>query len=111
MIKSDRKARAANAARIFQERGVSQNDVANFVGASQGQISRILSGGVQRSSRLFEEVCLYAERLGGGITTDAVIANEELVKALAETWDGSAAHSKALAIVIRSLAALKLPGK
>ena len=54
------------------------------------QISRILAGSVLRSSRLFEEGCLYAERLGGGVSIDLVRANEELVSALAETWDGRA---------------------
>lgn len=107
MTLSERRIRAANAARIFQEHGVSQKDVADAVGGSQGQVSRILAGNVQRRSRLFIEVCLYAERLEEGVTPDMVRHNDELVGALAEAWDGTATHSKTLAMVIRSLAALK----
>jgi len=102
------KARALRAAEIYRHHGITQADVAAFVGASQPQVSRLLTGNVLRGSRLFEEVCLYAERLEGGVTVDAVRASEELVSALAETWDGSAEHAKALAAVIRSLAVLRL---
>jgi len=57
---------------------------------------------------MFEEICLFAERLEGGVSRELVIANDELLSALADTWDGTAEHSKSLATVIRSLAALKL---
>lgn len=69
-------------------------------------MSRILNGAGLRHSRLYEEVCLYVERLAGGVTPEMVRANDDLVSALAETWDGSASHAKALATVIRSLSAL-----
>lgn len=108
LINSDLKARALRAAEIYRRHGITQGDVAVFVGASQPQVSRLLSGNPMRASRLFEEICLYAERLDGGVTTDAVRANEDLMGALAETWNGTAAHAKALAAVIRSLAVLRL---
>lgn len=61
-----------------------------------------------RATRLSEEICLYAERLESeGITLDAVRSNIDLMEALQATWDGSAAHARALASVIRSLAVLK----
>ena len=38
---------------------------------------------------------------------DAVRSNDDLIEALRVTWDGSSAHARALASVIRSLAVLK----
>lgn len=101
------KARVLRAATIFRERGISQAEVAEIVGASQPQISRILKGDGIRATKLAEEVCLYAERLQGGVTADAVCSNQELISALADTWDGSAGHAKALSVVIRSLRTLR----
>lgn len=105
---SDLKARSLRVAEIYRCHGISQAQVAKFVGASQPQVSRLLAGNLTRPSRLFEEICLYAERLDGGVTIEAVRANEELMAALAETWDGTSAHAQALAVVVRSLAVLRL---
>jgi len=60
----------------------------------------------RKASRLAEEVCLYVERYEVGVTPESVRLNEDLVNALAVTWDGSATHAKALSAVIRSLSAL-----
>ena len=102
--------RAIRAAAIFPPQAISQGEIAAFVGASQGQINRLLGGKVRRVSRLFEEICLYAERLEGGVSEEMVRANDDLVRALTETWDGGAEHAKALAMVIRSLSALRFIG-
>lgn len=96
--------RAAEACRQF---GVTQLQIAEAVGASQSQVSRILSGRGERESRLLEEVCLYVERQMGGVTPEAVRRNNDLIEAIRATWDGSHAHAKALSAVIRSLAALR----
>ena len=109
MIRPYQKARINRAAIACRALRISQVEIAYAVGASQGQVSRILTGKVQRASRLFEEVCLYVERRHTGITTEAVCSNTELVEALRATWDGSAAHAKSLATVIRSLAGLGTP--
>jgi len=109
MISADLKSRAIHAAQICRLHGITQAEIAEAVGASQPQVSRILKAQGLRASRLFEEVCLYAERFDGGVTLDAVRANEELIGALKTTWDGSASHSKALSAVIRSLAVLGSP--
>lgn len=100
-------ARGLRAAEICRHKGISQSQIAAAVGASQPQVSRILAGRGQRQSRLFEEVCLYVERFDVGVSTDAVRANEELIEALSSIWDGTAMHARAIACVIRSLAALK----
>lgn len=84
-----------NAASMFREHGISQAEIAEFLGASQGQVSRLLGGKVRRVSQLFEEVCLFAKRLAGGVSKEIVIANDDLISALAETWDGTAGHAKA----------------
>jgi len=107
MIGMVNKARVLRAATIFRERGISQAEVAEFFGASQPQISRILKGEGIRATKLAEEVCLYAEKLEGGVTAEAVCSNQELISALTDTWDGSAGHGKALAVVIRSLRMLR----
>lgn len=106
MIDPSTKARLARAAEICRAQGITQAQVARAVGASQSQVSRILGGGGERESRLLEEVCLHLERLVSGVTAEAVRGNEELVDAVRATWDGSAAHARALSTVIRSLSAL-----
>jgi predicted transcriptional regulator len=95
---------------ICREHGITQAQIAEAVGASQSQVSRILSGHGVRQSRLFEEVCLYVERFSGGVTADAVRGNAELVEAIQTAWDGSASHARALSTVIRSLSLLNQKG-
>lgn len=107
MIDADLQARALRAAGLCRDRGITQMEIARALGASQPQVSRILQGKGLRHSRLYEEVCLYVERQGGGVLPEMVKANEELISALADTWDGTSAHAKALATVIRALCALK----
>ena len=104
MLSEDQKARAYHAADACRALGITQAEIAAAIGASQPQVSRILTAKGLRTSRTFEEVCLYVERRNTGITADAVRANQELVEALQTTWNGSAAHARSLATVIRSLA-------
>lgn len=106
MISPDQKSRALRAAQTCRLHGITQAEIAEAVGASQPQVSRILKAQGLRSSRLFEEVCLYVERFSGGVTAEAVRTNEDLIEAMRLTWDGSASHAKALSAVIRSLAVL-----
>lgn len=100
-------ARALRAGEICREQGITQAQIAAAVGASQSQVSRILSGQGLRQSRLMEEVCLYVEQFSVGVTADAVRGNAELVEAIQAAWDGSASHARALSTVIRSLAVLR----
>jgi len=106
MFKPDLKARTERARHICKMRGVTQAQIAADLGASQSQVSRILKGQGTKTSRLAEEVCLYVEKYEGGVTTDSVRNNDDLVNALTATWDGSATHARALSAVIRSLSAL-----
>jgi transcriptional regulator with XRE-family HTH domain len=106
MISPVQFSRVLSAAAACRSLGVTQSQIAEALGASQGQVSRILGGKVRRSSRLLNDVCLYVERMEQGVTGDAVRANEELISALQETWNGTSGHAKALAAVIRSTKAL-----
>jgi transcriptional regulator with XRE-family HTH domain len=99
-------ARALEAARVLRDHGIGQEQVAKAIGASQSQVSRILAGQVHRPSALLDAVCAYARRLRAPIDIKAVRANDELISALAQTWDGTEKHAKSLAVVIRSLGVL-----
>lgn len=106
MISSLQMARILKARATCRQLGITQKEIADALGASQGQVSRILSGTNCKRSRLMEEVCLFVERLDQGVTASAVRANEDLIEALRGTWNGSADHARALSAVIRSLAVL-----
>jgi transcriptional regulator with XRE-family HTH domain len=106
MIQSSLKARLERVRHICKLHGITQTQIAADLAASQSQVSRILKGQGQKASRLVEEVCLYVEKFEGGVTADSVRSNDDLVNALAVTWDGSATHARALSAVIRSLSAL-----
>lgn len=106
MNPTELKARTERARHVCKSRGITQLQIAIDLGASQSQVSRILKGQGLKATRLAEEVCLYVEKQAGGVTADSVRSNEDLVSALAMTWDGSASHARALSAVIRSLSAL-----
>jgi len=107
MIQSGLKARLERARQIGKVHGIAQAQIAADLDVSQSQISRILMGQGQKMSRLAEEVCLYLEKYEGGVTAESVKLNEDLINALAVTWDGTAKHAKALSAVIRSLTVLR----
>ncbi len=109
MEKNDLQARALRASKICKSIGLTQKQLALAIGASQPQVSRILKGRGLRASRIFDEVCIYAENKIKKTSADAIISNSELMGALQETWDGTATHAKALAAVIRSLRLLASP--
>lgn len=92
--------------RIIKQAGITQEQLANAIGASQSQVSRILSGKSSRRTKLFEELCIYAKSLLTTKSCHRVTENADLVHAIESVWDGSPDHAKALASVIRSLAAL-----
>lgn len=103
------KSEALAAARAATAAGLRQTDIAGALGASQSQVSRILSGRSLRRSRLFDEVCIYAFdalRERDAISKPAAASNAVLTAALDAVWDGSERHAQALALIIRSLAAL-----
>lgn len=86
--------------------GLTQTRIAETLGASQPQVSRLLRGHMSRRSRLFREICIYVRSAANGVDATAVCENAELIDALTATWDGTARHAAALAAVIRGLGAL-----
>lgn len=80
MIKPGLKARVLRAAEIYRKHSVAQDEIAEVVGASQPLVSRVLEGDGLRTTKLLEEICLYAERFGGGVTSEAVQSNKDLVE-------------------------------
>lgn len=98
------KSEAHLATKRARELGLTQAMIAEAVGASQSQVSRVLSGAGARRSRLFDEVCRYVFSIDA--KPSKVEDSKELTSALAEVWDGTPGHARALALVIRSLGAL-----
>ncbi|MGI0036021.1 MAG: helix-turn-helix domain-containing protein [Nitrososphaera sp.] len=87
--------------------GLNQIEIAAKIGASQGQVSRMLTGQTKQRSRAYKKLCEYVINKKLGITRERVIENAELVDALAQTWDGTTEHAKALSAVILSLRNLR----
>ena len=91
---------------LAKRRGLTQKQIADAVGISQSQVSRVLSGESQKRSAAMHIVCRFVEDVPGDVTAERVRQNDELMEALAFTWDGTAQHSAALAAVIRALRVL-----
>ncbi len=106
VMKSDLSLRveARLAAKKARDLGVSQMEIAAAIGASQSQVSRILCGTSRRRSRLFDDVCKYVFFVESKRRKYSL--SGELTEALADVWDGTHGHAKALALVIRSLGGL-----
>lgn len=112
IMHTEHQARILRAAHLCRTRKLSQEQIAVEVGASQSQVSRILSGRGKRFSRLSAEICSCIERLNSTVAVQvAAEENQDLMSAIRETWDGSSTHAIALATVIRSLAAFHRPVK
>jgi transcriptional regulator with XRE-family HTH domain len=106
---SDLLSEAMAATQAARSAGLSQQDIASALGASQSQVSRILSGKSTRRSRLFDEVCIYAfdaKRQHQSPKKPLADSCPTLLDAIDAIWDGTERHAKALAVVIRSLGSL-----
>lgn len=109
MGNTDIRLEAAGLAQRARSAGLTQEDIAKAVSASQSQVSRVFSGRVARRSRLFSEICIYVNNIAKGVSPETVRGNEELMQAVASVWDGTARQAIALAQVIRSLGGLTQP--
>lgn len=94
---------ALQIARRLKSDDVTQEEVAKALGVSQSQISRVLAGHIKRPTRLFLDLCIYAEGRLKKLPRSRICANDELMGALMEVWDGTPQHARLLATVIRSL--------
>lgn len=100
---------ARAAAQAARAAGISQQEIASSLGASQSQVSRILAGKSTRRSKLFEDVCIYAfdaERRLQRAKKPSATSCQTLIDAMDAIWDGTERHARALAVVIRSLGPL-----
>lgn len=92
--------------KAIQARQLRQVDIAIAIGASQSQVSRVLSGETSEQSRLFGRICDYVFGRPRRVTRHDVQQCNELVDALTEAWDGSNEQARSIASVIRGLALL-----
>lgn len=106
MSKSHNEVEVAAVLGVAKARHITQVEIAKSIGASQSQVSRVLSGTSNKRSKLFDKICNYVHSATTIVSIDSVRRNEELMAALAATWDGTPKHSEALATVIRSLRVL-----
>ena len=104
----DFNAMARQAAARAKQLGLTQEAIAAALGASQSQVSRVLSGHAKRHSKLLDAVCKYvfSHSQGESGSTDG---NRELMQAINDVWYGTPQHAHALATVIRSLSLLHPP--
>jgi DNA-binding MarR family transcriptional regulator len=101
---SDLHTEALLAATRARDAGLTQQDIASKLGASQSQVSRVLAGHAKRRSRLFDQICKYVFSTANPGAKRKPPA--ELTDALHAVWDGTPEHAQALALVIRSLGVL-----
>ena len=88
----------------MRQQGETQSAVSHRLGLHQSQISRILQGRFKRLSPSVKKLCIDA-----GVRVDQVshpqhyVPSQRLVKAIGETWDGTATHEKALLKVLKAV--------
>lgn len=91
-----------------------QEDLARKAGVHQSTVSRIKGGETRvRLSKGLRKLCKYAKiKIETEIPASPQdpTGNTDLMSALAEVWDGTAAHAKALARLIRDTKHLS-PGR
>lgn len=95
----------------IQDRHLRQVDIAIAVGASQSQVSRVLSGETSERSRLYGRICDHVFGKSNRATRKHVLQCAVLIDAICEVWDGSNEQAKVLAHIIRSLTPLTIRSK
>lgn len=106
MHKLDSRAIALAMGERARHLGLTQTAIAEAIGASQSQVSRVLAGKGLGHGRLHVAVCNYVQQYGSKTSVKSVRDNSELVEALAAAWDGTPQQSLVLATIIRGLGAL-----
>jgi len=91
---------------IAKQRGITQSKLAEMVGGSQSQVSRVLAAKHLPSSAIAHKLCEVLLQPTGGSSVERVRRHTDLLESVAFAWDGSAQHASALAAVIRSLRVL-----
>jgi len=91
---------------LIKQHGLLQNNMANDLGLSQGQVSRLVSGKFKKPGRAYGELCIYVLDAIKKVEPAEIQENQLLVSAIASVWDGSAEQAGLIAQVIRSLGPL-----
>lgn len=91
----------------FRALALRQQEVAQALGVSQAQISRILAGRISRRSRVMQALSIYVQHRSPRTRHAAVTSNKVLQEALMAAWDGTPSHADALALLIKAAAALR----
>lgn len=97
MIEDDVQTRCLLAAEKAKKLSITQIDIAQVVGASQSQVSRVLAGHSKRRSKLVTKICEYINQYAQPPHTGATGLNAELAAALAKVWDGTPQQAHLLA--------------
>lgn len=83
-------------AKKVESRDVSQSELSLATGVHQSQISRILSGNVERTSKNVQKLCNYANTHFNADERDREGIEQALKQKLLDLWDGSEPHAGAL---------------
>ena len=93
--------------RFLETYSGNQAQLANAIGVHQSTISRALQSlDRKRLSKGLVKLCINANislNIPDNASTPDPCTNQELIAALTDVWDGSSAHAKALAKIIRDL--------
>jgi transcriptional regulator with XRE-family HTH domain len=103
MKNEDIKTISNDISRKLKVAGIKQEQISKALSVSQSQISRLLSGKSKRRTKLFDNLCIYANSQVRGVSADLVRENEDLLQAIASIWDGSASQAQSIVRVIKSL--------
>lgn len=101
--------RLVHAKKLVATEGISQQELAKAVSASQSQVSRALAGKSPKRSQVAKRIIAYLNGFDRMTTLADVRRQPKLIAAVADIWDGSEEHAIALEHVIRSLGALSTP--
>jgi transcriptional regulator with XRE-family HTH domain len=94
---------------LIAEKRITQPQVAAATGVHQSQISRILRGEARRSSPNVQRLRRYAESLVVELPSQESWTHPALRSAIAQVWDGSDHHARAIARVIVCLGEFEAP--
>ena len=90
---------------VLQISNRTQAELAQSVGASQSQVSRILARKIQRPSSTYRRLCAYAFEHDGQ-SQEAGLSGGDLAGTVIKAWDGSDRHAKLLSGVVQLIGRL-----
>ena len=92
-----------NLVRFCNENAAAQESISRLAGVSQSTVSRVLSSMPKTRGGAFKKLCKYAKENQKARSTTDPSANETLMQALKDVWNGTDEHAMALAAIIRAI--------